>query len=200
MEKAEIIRLVGVYSYPGIGIYYFFLDFFSPLTDEVSLVAIAYLSKTGLMNKTGAGVISFLALYGRNYTIFLIARKRVSWLEKLTKHHPEAMGRFQKRMKKNYFETILLLTFLPKVRIFAPVVAGFGEESKAQFAIYEAICIGLFVGIYYTLGLFFYHKMESFFNQMDVVQGSIRLIILLILIGLISYFIGRHFLRKTDKR
>lgn len=199
MEKSELIRLVGIYSYPGIGIYYFLLDFISPLTDEVSLVAIAYLSKTGLVNKTGAGIVSFLALYGRNYVIFLIARKRVSWLEKLTKRHPDAMERFQERMKKKSFETILLLTFLPKVRIFAPVVAGFGEESKTRFAIYEAICLGLFVGIYYTLGLFFYNKMESFFNQMNAVQGSVILIVLVILTGLISYFIGRHFLRKKDK-
>ena len=67
MKEAELIRLITIYSYPMIGVYYFFLDFISPLTDEVSLIAIAYLSKTGLMNKFGAALVSYTALYGRNY-------------------------------------------------------------------------------------------------------------------------------------
>ena len=200
MEKSELIRLIGIYSYPGIGIYYFFLDFISPLTDEVSLVAIAYLSKSGMVSKLGAGLVSFFSLYGRNYTIFIIARHREHWLEKITKRHPQAIARFQHRMEHKYFETILLLTFLPKVRILAPVIAGLGKESKTQFAIYEAICLGLFVSIYYMLGLFFYDQIESFFGKMTAVQGTVTLIIFLLLTVLISYLIGRHFLRKTDKQ
>ena len=154
IKEAELITLINTYSYFGIAIYYVLLDFVSPLTDEVSLVAIAYLSKAGLTSKAGARVTAFLALYGRNYTLFILARNRTSWLDKLTKRHPDTMDRFHNRMEHKYFETILLLTFLPKVRILGPVVAGLGKESKTQ-GIFSAIIVVVTGAISYAIGRYF---------------------------------------------
>jgi membrane protein DedA with SNARE-associated domain len=72
MREAELIRLNTIYSYPMIGVYCFFLDFVSPLSDEVLMVAIAYLSKTGMVNKFGVALVSFTVLYGRNILYFLL--------------------------------------------------------------------------------------------------------------------------------
>ncbi len=196
MFATDLYGIVTGYTYLGIAFYYIIFDFVSPISDEFSLIVIAWLAHNGLMNVFGGGVMAFLALYTRNVIIFYFSRNRTKWIDTLTARYPVFMSNYQRQMSANLMKTILILTFIPKVRIFVPVVAGFGQVEKKRYFMVQAVSMALFIAIYYPLGIFFYYRIHSVMETMDTMDKYVYVAGLLIITILISFFGGRYIVRK----
>ncbi len=196
MLSTDLYGIVTGYTYLGIAFYYIFFDFVSPISDEFSLVIIAWLAHNGLMNVLAGGLMAFLALFVRNVVIFYFANNRTRWINSLTSRYPVFMSNYQRQMSVNLVKTIFILTFIPKVRIFVPVLAGFGQVEKRRFFIVQALALALFIAIYYPLGIFFYTKIHLLMQTMDKADKVTSVIGLLILTILISFIGGRYIVRK----
>ena len=143
VEHTELYNIVTGYTYLGIAFYYIIFDFVSPISDELSLIIIAWLSHNGLMNVWGGGIMAFLALYTRNVILFYLSKNRTRLINALTERYPVWMGNYQEQMSRNLVKTILILTFLPKLRILIPIAAGFARVEKKRFFIVQALSMSL---------------------------------------------------------
>ena len=180
-DQAKIISLIAMYSYLGIIFYYVFFDFISPLADEVSLITIAYFSRQGMVNLWGAALAAFIALYIRNIILFYLTRNRTGWINKISQRYPVWMENYKKQITGKLARTIMILTFVPKLRILVPMVAGFGRVSKGKFFAWQAIVLLLFVSVFYGIGIFFHAGFESLANRFSEVGRYTFLIIFLLL-------------------
>ena len=197
MIATDLYGIVTAYTYLGIAFYYIIFDFVSPISDELSLIVIAWLSHNGLMNVWGGAVMAFLALFTRNVILFYLSRNRTRLINALTERYPVWMGSYQQKMSKNLVKTVLILTFLPKLRILIPLAAGFGRVEKRKFFIVQAFSMALFISIYYPLGIFFYTGIHSLMESMGDVDQKITIAAMLLFTILLSFFVGRYIMRKA---
>ncbi len=197
MIATDLYGIVTAYTYLGIAFYYIVFDFVSPISDELSLIIIAWLSHNGLMNVWGGGVMAFLALYARNIILFYLSKNRTRLINALTERYPVWMGNYQEQMSRNLVKTILILTFLPKLRILIPIAAGFARVEKKRFFIVQALSMALFIMIYYPLGIFFYAGIHSLMETMGATDKKMTIAGMLLFTILLSFFIGRYIMRKA---
>jgi membrane protein DedA with SNARE-associated domain len=193
----DLYGIVTAYTYLGIAFYYIVFDFVSPISDELSLIIIAWLSHNGLMNVWGGGIMAFLALYARNIILFYLSKNRTRLINALTERYPVWMGNYQEQMSRNLVKTILILTFLPKLRILIPIAAGFARVEKKRFFIVQALSMALFIMIYYPLGIFFYAGIHSLMETMGATDKKMTIAGMLLFTILLSFFIGRYIMRKA---
>ncbi len=197
MIATDLYGIVTAYTYLGIAFYYIVFDFVSPISDELSLIIIAWLSHNGLMNVWGGGIMAFLALYTRNVILFYLSKNRTRLINALTERYPVWMGNYQEQMSRNLVKTILILTFLPKLRILIPIAAGFARVEKKRFFIVQALSMALFIMIYYPLGIFFYAGIHSLMETMGAADKKMTIVGMLLFTILLSFFIGRYIVRKA---
>jgi len=192
----DLYGIVTAYTYLGIAFYYIIFDFVSPVSDELSLIIIAWLSHNGLMNVWGGAVMSFLALFTRNVILFYLSRNRTRLIDTLTSRYPVWMSNYQRQMSQNLVKTILVLTFIPKVRILVPVAAGLGRVEKKRFFVVQAIAMALFIAVYYPLGVFFYKSIHVFIETMDLMDRRYTFAAMLLFTILLSVVGGRFVMKK----
>lgn len=197
MIATDLYGIVTAYTYAGIAFYYIIFDFVSPVSDEISLIIIAWLSHNGLMNVWGGALMAFLALYTRNVILFFLAHNRTRLIDALTERYPVWMGNYQEQMSSNLVKTVLILTFLPKLRILIPIAAGFARVDKKRFFVVQAFSMALFIMIYYPLGIFFFKKIHSLMDTMGSVDKTLTIAGMLLFTVLLSFFIGRYIMRKA---
>jgi len=193
----DLYGIVTAYTYLGIAFYYIIFDFVSPVSDELSLIIIAWLSHNGLMNVWGGAVMSFMALYVRNVILFYLSRNRTRLINALTDRYPVWMGNYQRQMSDNLARTILILTFIPKVRILVPVAAGLGRVGQKRFFVMQAVAMALFIAVYYPLGIFFYAGIHSLMESMGDVDQKITIAAMLLFTILLSVVGGRFVMKKV---
>ncbi len=196
-ESTELYSIVTGYTYLGIAFYYIIFDFVSPVSDELSLIIIAWISHGGLLNAWGGGIVAFLALYIRNIILFYLSRNRTRLIGKMTERYPVWMGVYQKQMSENLMKTVLLLMFVPKLRILIPLVAGFGRVQERRFFFAQGLALALFIMVYYPLGIFFYSRIRSLLSRMGAVNQYVFFGSLLLFAVIISFFVGRYIIRKA---
>jgi len=194
--STDVYQLVNGYTYMGIAFYYIIFDFISPVSDEMSLITIAYLAKNNIVNVPGAAVMSFLAIYARNLVLFYLARNRVGLIRKLSDRFPEFMENYKQRMSKHLFSSVLILSFIPKLRILIPLAAGVGRASVSKFFFAQGVGLALFIAVFYPLGIFFYAAFKSVADKLNSVNHYYIAGGFLIITVLISFFAGKQILKK----
>lgn len=194
---AELYDIVTAYTYLGIIVYYIFLDFISPVADEFSIIIIASLAHTGLMNIWDGALAAFLALYTRNIILFYLSRNRHKLIDKLTSRHPEILEKYQKRMSDKLTGTVLILTFIPKMRILVPFAAGLARVSFKRFLAIQAAALALFIGIYYPLGIFFYRSMKALMDRVESINPYYMAGIIFFTAIVLTVVIGRYIVKKV---
>ncbi len=197
MIATDLYGIVTAYTYLGIAFYYIIFDFVSPVSDELSLIIIAWLAHKGLMNVVAGAVVAFLSLFVRNIVLFFLARNRTRWIDALTRRYPVWMNSYQQRMSGHLMKTVLLLTFIPKLRIIVPVAAGFGKVGVKRYFAVQSLSMGLFILIYYPLGVFFYAGIHSLLRSMEEVNRQYVYAALIVFTLLLSLIIGRRIIRKA---
>ncbi len=86
-----------------------------------------------------------------------------------------------RNIEKNLPGTILAVCFIPRMRLWGPIVSGSLRIRYQKFITYDAIGVALFVLIYTNLGYFFGVSLSTLFAELRAMQASIFVIILLIL-------------------
>ena len=197
VEQTDLYSIVAGYTYLGVAFYYIIFDFVSPISDELSLIIIAWLAHTGLMNVWAGGFIAFLSLYIRNIILFFLSRNRTKLIGWLSAKYPVWMGTYQKRISGKLIRTVLVLTFIPKLRILVPLAAGLGQVKEIRFLLVQGVSLALFIAVYYPLGIFFYAGIRSMLNSMGAVNQYLFIGFLLLVAVSISFFAGRYIIRKA---
>ncbi|HHJ10101.1 MAG TPA: hypothetical protein ENK25_04330 [Bacteroidetes bacterium] len=197
VEHTELYNIVTGYTYLGIVFYYIIFDFISPISDELSLIIIASLAHSGLMNLWAGGIVSFLALYTRNIILFYLSRNRTRLIGWLSEKYPVWMGTYQRQMSENLGKTVFILTFVPKLRILVPLAAGMARIKVHRFLLIQGISMALFISVFYPMGIFFFDGIKRLMSRLgDINRGLLAAFLLFAAIA-ISLLAGRYIARKA---
>lgn len=101
-------------------------------------------------------------LLGAKFGARFLATQKIPWIRK--EHLDQTHAYFERYGNK----TIVLVRFMPIVRTFAPFVAGIGQMSYRQFAIYNIIGGCAWV-LSCTLAGFWFGKLEPVKNNFSLV-------------------------------
>jgi membrane-associated protein len=152
-------------NYGYIGIYFWFVgvDQLSPIPEEVSLITIGYLASQGYINPLLAGLISIVAFFTIDLIYFYLTKSGSKLLAKITKRaqNSQSGNRYSERLQKNMFVTLLIISFIPRVRLFAPVYVALAKQPLPKFLLYSMSCLSIFTAIYIGLGMLFHRSLST---------------------------------------
>lgn len=154
--------------------------------DTVLFVAGA-LATTGSLNISALFFILCLAVVSgdnSNYFIGHLVRKKITKDEDIRFVKKEYLDRTRRFFDRYGARTIIIASFLPIVRTFAPFVAGMGFMRYSKFFRYNLVGVVLWVSTFLFTGYFF--------GNLPVVKDNFSLAILVILLvssifGIITY-------------
>jgi membrane protein DedA with SNARE-associated domain len=192
METHDIAYYITNYSYLGIFIWFSLIDQLTPIPEELVLVTVGYIAHTDLVNPFFAGIAALLGLMLVDNTYYFLAHKGNKWTEKIAKKkRGQVLQKFQDKLQKHQLRTLFIISFIPKVRFFGPILAGLAKMPYRKFFIVNMCGSLAYVSIYLSLGIFFHNAMENLVKQVDIVRHSIFGAFILIMAVVISLMVSR---------
>lgn len=173
------------FSYLGIFIWFTVFDFFAPFPDELSLLTVGYFASQGVFNPfLAAGLIIFSFVLTDSISFYL-ARGGSSLLKKKLKR-PKAhtfRGWVVRNLERHLPRTLILVCFIPRMRIWGPLAAGSVRIPYKKFIAFDFIGVALFTSLYVTLGYFFGETFSMVFRGAKMEETAL-LVGLFLLFGL----------------
>lgn len=185
-------------SYTGIFIWFLVFDNLLPILEEIALISIGYLSALGIFNPILAIIISIASLSVVDNVVYFLAlggSKYLKFIEKAMQYN--LIAKYKMKMEKDFKKTFLLLTFTPKIRFFAPVLAGVTKKPWKKFLALDFLSLSLFVSVYFLLGFFFYKEMTSVFSYLQNWRHLIFVGVIMTMLVL-SIFIAKWVKKKYN--
>ncbi|MCX6179853.1 MAG: DedA family protein [Chlorobiales bacterium] len=187
----EIIHYLQHLTYFGIFFLLSFLDALIPLPEEIILIMVGYTVFFGTLDPSITVLVAIAA--------FLVGDNITFWLSRGGSH---LIGRLKNRMATPLIEkysqkmrskagiTLLIMTFLPNIRFFAPIVAGSVRTPWKTFILYDIVSVGLYVSIYLLAGYFFHSQINGIIQEFELL-GHLLMYVFLIAIGIWLGFLTR---------
>ena len=170
----------------------------TPLVPGDSVIFVAgALATTGSLNLSALLFVlcfSVVSADNVNYQIGHLLRKKVTNDEKIRFVKKEHLDRTRKFFDKYGVKTIIIASFLPIVRTFAPFVAGMGFMPYSKFIRYNLVGVVSWVSTFLFAGYFF--------GNLPVVKDNFSLAILGVILvssilGVITYIQSKRDLKRT---
>lgn len=198
LKTPAFTQYIQQYGYFGIYIWFISFDQLTPLPEEISLLVIGYFCVEHIFNPFLAGAASmagFLTIDVIYYHLskagsnLLMNRKRKKWRSSL-------LESYRKKLKENMPKTLLILCFIPRVRLWGPILVGSMKLPFKTFLFYNVIGLSVFTALYLVLGMIFNRSISLVINKVTHAQN-------ILFIGGIVFIVavaGFLFLRRISKR
>lgn len=186
------------YGYVGVFVFFLIIDELIPLPDEISLITLGYLCTIGALRyPLLAGVAAFAAFMLVDAIEFLLARKGSRLVRKLQKKANQGwLERYKQKLHDNLPKTLLVLSFIPRMRVFGPLLVGVTHVPARRFFLYDALSLGLFILVYMSLGFFFHNAILNLFDHLhETIRHAIfggLMIILLFVLAVVNNIAGKR--------
>ncbi len=185
----EYFRHLG---YLGIFIFFITVDQLTPIPEEITLLTIGYLASHGVFNPILAGIISitaFLTVDTVYYFLSFSGNRIISNI--LTKKNNLLVVNYKEKLKKHFGITLFVLCFIPRMRLFGPVLAGIMKFSFRNFLLFDLLGLTIFTLIYLSLGMIFHNGLHYYFAELGMFRNIIFAIAMLLLSIIILIFINK---------
>jgi membrane protein DedA with SNARE-associated domain len=189
---------IAHFGYIGILLWFLTFDQFTPIPEEVSLLIIGYLSAHHVFNPIIAGVFCLAGFLIVDTIYFFLSKKGSSWIKKRTKGSFAAIESLKNRFTKNTAKVTLLLCFIPRMRMFAPILAGSMKLPFKKFLLYNSFALSLFTSIYVALGFIFNESLQKIIKQTKGLQNVIFFATLLVITVVIILIIRSRKRRASE--
>jgi membrane protein DedA with SNARE-associated domain len=144
-------------SYFGIFIWFLFLDQLTPIPEEVTLLSIGYIAEHHLINPYLAGLSAFCGLTIIDNLFYWLAFSGNKLINRFKNKIGQKMQeKYLQGMEKHSVRTLLLLSFIPKIRFFSPIFAGLFHVKWRTFFIVNGIGTLIFILLYIAAGMLFH--------------------------------------------
>jgi membrane protein DedA with SNARE-associated domain len=193
MAAIQFNDFVVHFGYIGIFLFFITVDQLTPIPEEITLLTIGYLSANGVFNPILAGIFSLAGFISVDIAYFFLARSGNKFIKKIFKPRDGSLTeRYKEKLRMHFGKTLVVLCFIPRMRMFGPIVSGMLKLDLKKFVFFDTIGLSLFVILYISLGIFFHAGLHSVIGKLDYVRHII-FIGAAILIGvlLFVFFIRR---------
>src|SRR5262249_1010101 len=130
------------FGYLGVYVWFVTIDQIAPLPEEITLIVIGYLASQGLLNPVLAGVFSVPAFITIDMIYYLLTQSGNHLIRRITgKQEGKNAGRLKSRLRDHTFKALLVLCFIPRMRLLAPTFAALVKVPLRRFILYDAITL-----------------------------------------------------------
>jgi membrane protein DedA with SNARE-associated domain len=112
------------FGYFGIVLWFLTFDQFTPIPEEISLLIIGYLSAHQIFNPVMAGAFCLIGFLTVDTIYFFLSKKGSAFIKKKTKSNSSIIQSYKNKLQTNTPKAIMILCFIPRMRMFAPILAG----------------------------------------------------------------------------
>ena len=153
---------ISDFGYLGILLFFLTVDQLSPIPEEISLIGIGYLSYMGVFNPFLAVLFAFIGLQLVDIIYYWLARRGSRVIMKLTKLNENSiLIRYTEKLKTHLGITLMVLCFIPRLRIIGPITVGMLKIKFLKFLVMDAPSLLAFTTIYIFLGLFLHNELNA---------------------------------------
>jgi membrane protein DedA with SNARE-associated domain len=184
----------------SVGIFIWFTTFnqLNPIPSEISLLVIGYLAAHHVFNPVFAGVASAVGFITVDTFYYYLARSGSALIRnKIKRSESPFVKSYQKKLKTHMLKTLMILNFIPRVRMFGPILAGGMKLSFKKFLLFNSISMVLFTAIYLSLGFVFHKSLNNLILKTKSAQYIIFIAAVVIIAVIITVIIIR-IKRKKD--
>ena len=192
----EIMPFLQHLSYFGIFLMLALLDVLIPLPEEIILIMIGYTVYFGTLDPSFTILVAIAAfLVGDNATFWLSRGGNHLIARFTTKSATPLIERYSEKMRFKAGLTLLIMTFVPSIRFFAPIVAGSVRTPWRVFILFDLLAVGLYVSLYLLAGYFFHSQIDGIIREFEMI-GHLMIYALLLVIGIALGL----FMKKQEKQ
>ncbi len=194
--RTEIMPYLQHLSYFGVFFLLALLDVLIPLPEEIILVMIGYTVYFSTLDPFLTILVAIAAfLCGDNITFWLSRGGNRLIARITTKKAAPLIERYAGNMRSKAGVTLLIMTFVPSIRFFAPIVAGSVRTPWKVFILYDFVAVGLYVSLYLLAGYFFHSQINGIIKEFETL-GHLMIYVFLLAIGLALGI----FLKKQERQ
>ncbi len=154
-------HFLDAYGIIGIFIWFVTFDQLTPIPEEISLLTIGYLASNGAFNPLAAGLVSLVALLSVDIAYYFLSRKGSMLLGRRKKSGSPFIRKYKAKLAENMPKTLVVLSFIPRMRMWGPILIGSMRLPFEPFLFYDALGLAAFVAIYLSLGYFFHASLAA---------------------------------------
>jgi len=163
-----------------------------PIPDEIPLITIGYMCATHVFHHPFlAAASAFAAFMIIDIVQFWIARSGSSFAARIeAKLKAGWVARYADGIRTRLPKTLFILSFIHRMRSFAPLLAGGIGVPARRFFFYDALSLLFFILIYMSLGFFFHDQVLSIFTHIEEKKHLIFtgvIFVLLMALGYVGY-------------
>jgi len=180
------------FGYIGIFLFFITVDQLTPLPEEITLLTIGYLASNHIFNPFFAGIASVAAFLFVDFVYFFLAKSGNKFIKKIVERKKSPLiNKYKERLKDHFGITLLVLCFIPRMRLLVPAFAGIMNLSFKKFLLFDTLGLFLFTAVYISLGIIFHNGLHSRLAELETLQHTIFAIAMALLAILIIVFIRR---------
>jgi membrane protein DedA with SNARE-associated domain len=187
-------------GYIGIIIWFITFDQLTPIPEEISLLILGYLSVHNIFNPVVAGICCLAGFIAVDTVYFLLSRKGSSFISKKIKTSSSIIKTYKDRLKHNTFRAVFALCFIPRMRMFAPILAGSMKLSFRRFLLVDSIALTAFTTIYLLLGIIFNKSLGAIIAKTKWLQDIMFFAAVVLVAVLLVVWIQKRKKKKNDHR
>jgi membrane-associated protein len=194
--SAEVQDYFSKYGYIGIYLFFISVDQVAPVPEEITLIVIGYFSSIGYLNPVLAGAFSIAGFITVDTVYYFLTKSGNKWIKKMTrKADGSKLKGYKKKVKEHTFKTLLVLSFIPRMRLLAPVFVALMKIPFGRFLLYSVITLGIHAAVYISLGMIFHNSISSLIKKSQT-MGWIIFISALVVMIVLSFLVARKLKAK----
>jgi membrane protein DedA with SNARE-associated domain len=173
LKTQQFSTFIGRFGYIGIVIWFVTFDQLAPLPEEISLLILGYLSAKGIFYPILAGIASLIPFLIIDSIYFFLAKKGNAFIKKKLKGFASTMNPYKQKLQTNFPKTMFILCFIPRMRLFTPVLAASLKVPYKKFLLFDALTLCFFISVYLSLGYLFHESLSSVIQKTKGLQNII---------------------------
>lgn len=188
LKTPDFVNFISRLGYFGIYIWFISFDQLTPLPEEFSLLLIGYLVANHIFNPFLAGIASLAGFLTIDIIYYFLSKSGSKLLRRNNKEFTSSLLKsYKEKLTTNLPKTLLILCFIPRIRLWAPIMIGAMKVPFGKFMFYNTIGLAAFTALYLSLGVFFHQGLSVLFQKMKLIQnivffGSIAIIAIITLL------------------
>ncbi len=190
---------VSDYSYLAVFLFLFSLSFALPISEEVALLTIGYLTRQGLINFPYSLIVSFLGILAGDLFLFFLGRFAGEFIlnskifKKLFKKENIEKGKLF--IKDNGPRVVFISRFVLGVRATTMVASGTLKMKTRVFIIFDFLAMLIFLPLLEFIGYFLAENLDS---SISIVNKVGIIILVVFIIGVLVFALKSYWKNKFD--
>jgi len=174
LKAPGFIEFIQRFGYIGIFIWFITFDQISPIPEEISLLIVGYLCAHNAFHPVLAGLVCLAGFVTADIAYYYLFKTGSRLFKKKSgRSNTSWVARYKVKLKNNMPKTIATLNFIPRMRMWAPILSGSMKLPFKRFILFDSISLTIFTVLYLSLGIIFNNSLSAVMEKMKGLQNII---------------------------